>query len=110
VHEIERVVGQAGRGGVRLDELDRQAMLLGESPPRVHHLCFSVQTNHPSVGTNPLGKQVGDAEDAAADVDRGAAGTDADQVKQLRRLLRVDLGLLDQVANLCRAVAKQIPP
>jgi hypothetical protein len=100
VHEVKRVVGKAGRCGVRLDEFHRQAVLRGETPRRLHHPRRSVETNDPSVCTNPLGKQVDDAEDATAHVDHGAAGIDADKVKQLRCLLGVDLGLLDQVANL----------
>jgi len=32
VHEVKRAVGQTSRGRVRLDELDRQAALLGEPP------------------------------------------------------------------------------
>jgi hypothetical protein len=108
VHEVKRVVRKAGSCGVGLDELHRQTVLLGETPPRLHHPGFSVETNHPSARTNTVGQQVDDAEDATSHVDHSPAGVDPDKVKQLRRLLGVDLGLLDQVANLCRAVPEQV--
>ena len=98
MHEVEGMRRQAGRCRVRVDEIDDESVLLGEPPPRLHHLDFSVQTNHPSVCANPLGKQVDHTENATTDVDHRAARLDADQVKQFGRVLGVDLGLLDQVA------------
>lgn len=50
------------------------------------------------------------AEDATADVDHSAASIEPEKIKQLRGLLGIDLGLLDQVANLLRTVPEQIPP